>query len=194
MAQNGIHRKIATQVLWKPPFLKSNGLFQKILLLNYSSTSMALSIEIKGIKQGEEIPVELTCDGKNYSPEIKIGGSLSGAKSFTLIVEDPDAPVGLFVHWVLFNISPEITQIKGSMEKSVKTREGFRQGKNDFGKIGYDGPCPPRGHGYHRYYFKLFALSSALDLTEPVTREKVLRAMEGKVLGQAEMMGEYKRD
>jgi Raf kinase inhibitor-like YbhB/YbcL family protein len=155
---------------------------------------MVLSIEIKGVKQGELIPVELTCDGNNRSPEIKIEDPPSGTRSLALIMEDPDAPVGLFVHWVLINISPETTQIKGGLEKSIRTKEGSVQGKNDFGKIGYDGPCPPRGHGYHRYYFKLYALSSALSVTETVTREKVVRAMEGKVLGQAELMGRYKRD
>jgi Raf kinase inhibitor-like YbhB/YbcL family protein len=169
-------------------------LFQKILLFGCSYLRMVLSIEVKGIRQGEQIPVEFTCDGNNRSPEVKIENPPSGTRSLALIMEDPDAPVGLFVHWVLINIGPEVTQIKGDMGKSIRTREGFVQGKNDFGKIGYDGPCPPRGHGFHRYYFKLYALSSSLNVTEPVTREKVVKAMEGKVLGQAEVIGRYKRD
>ncbi len=154
---------------------------------------MTLSIEIKGIKQGETIPVDFTCDGKNYSPQINIKEIPDGSKSLALIVEDPDAPVGLFVHWVIFNIPPDTKTIDENIEKSVKTREGYVQGKNDFGKLGYDGPCPPRGHGFHRYFFKLYALNSVLDFEGVGTREKVIKSMGGKILGQAEAMGRYKR-
>ncbi|MCW6158376.1 MAG: YbhB/YbcL family Raf kinase inhibitor-like protein [Thermoplasmatales archaeon] len=154
---------------------------------------MSLSIEIKGIRQGETIPVDYTCDGKNYSPQINIKETPDGSKSLALIVEDPDAPVGLFVHWVIFNIPPDTKTINENIEKSVKTREGYLQGKNDFGKLGYDGPCPPSGHGFHRYFFKLYALSSVLDFEGVGTREKVIKSMGSKILDQAEAMGRYKR-
>ena len=154
---------------------------------------MSLSIEIKGIRQGETIPVDYTCDGKNYSPQINIKETPDGSKSLALIVEDPDAPVGLFVHWVIFNIPPDTKTINENIEKSVKTREGYLQGKNDFGKLGYDGPCPPSGHGFHRYFFKLYALNSVLDFEGVGTREKVIKSMGSKILGQAEAMGRYKR-
>jgi Raf kinase inhibitor-like YbhB/YbcL family protein len=154
---------------------------------------MIFAVKIRGIEQGQEIPVEFTCDGKNGSPEILLEGIPSGTKSLALIVEDPDAPVGLFVHWVIYGINPEVSKIEGNIEKSSRTREGFLQGKNDFGKIGYDGPCPPRGHGFHRYYFKVYALNSSPVIYELPDRKKLLGAMAGKILGQAESMGRYKR-
>jgi Raf kinase inhibitor-like YbhB/YbcL family protein len=154
---------------------------------------MALNIEVNGIKNGGDIPVDLTCDGRNYSPQIFIKEAPKDAKSLALIVEDPDAPIGLFVHWVIFNINPNVSMLRSNIEKATRTSEGYLQGKNDFGNVGYDGPCPPRGHGFHRYFFKLFALSSSLNVEGVVTRDKLLRAMEGKILAQAESMGKYKR-
>ncbi len=154
---------------------------------------MALNFEIKGIKNGAEIPTDLTCDGRNYSPQILIKDIPKEAKSLALIMEDPDAPVGIFVHWVMYNIGPNVSMIRERVEKASKTTEGFLQGKNDFGNLGYDGPCPPRGHGFHRYFFRLFALSESLDIKGSVTRDRLLKVMEGKVLVQAESMGRYKR-
>lgn len=161
--------------------------------MDFHSIVMPLSIEVTGIRQDEEVPREFTCDGTNQSPEMKIRGIPADAKSIVLIMEDPDAPVGLFVHWVLYNIGPGTTVIKSGMEKSINTSEGFVQGKNDFDRIGYDGPCPPKGHGYHRYFFKLYALDSKIEIAEPVTRDKVLKAIDGKILEQTEIMGKYKR-
>jgi Raf kinase inhibitor-like YbhB/YbcL family protein len=154
---------------------------------------MPLKIEIKGIKDGEVIPTEFTCEGKNYSPEVSFRDVPSGTKSLALIVEDPDAPVGLFVHWVIYNIDPNVSKIRYSVEKVAKTKEGFIQGKNDFGKVGYDGPCPPKGHGFHRYYFKVYALNSVLAVQGNATREVLLNSMEDKILGQTECMGKYRR-
>jgi hypothetical protein len=154
---------------------------------------MSFSIGIKGIKEGEEIPVNFTCDGENYSPEISTREVPNGTKSLALILEDPDAPVGLFVHWVIYNIGPDVLTIREKVEKVAETKEGFRQGKNDFGRVGYDGPCPPRGHGYHRYFFKMYALNSTLSIHGSATRATLLKAMEGKVLDQVEYMGRYKR-
>ncbi|MEM0135035.1 MAG: YbhB/YbcL family Raf kinase inhibitor-like protein [Thermoplasmatales archaeon] len=154
---------------------------------------MSLNIEVNGIKSGDVIPNKFTCEGKNLSPEINITGAPAGTESFAIIVEDPDAPVGIFVHWVIYNIGSSISKMREGIEKSAKTGEGFLQGKNDFGRIGYDGPCPPRGHGYHRYFFKLYALRSLLTIQGNVTREGLLKAMEGKIVEQAEFMGRYRR-
>ncbi|MGC8562215.1 MAG: YbhB/YbcL family Raf kinase inhibitor-like protein [Thermoplasmata archaeon] len=154
---------------------------------------MSLSLEIKGMKRGDLIPSEFTCEGINHSPEIGINGVPSGTRSFALIVEDPDAPAGIFVHWVIYNIEPTVSKMREGIEKTPKTGEGFLQGKNDFGRVGYDGPCPPKGHGYHRYFFRLYAISSLLSIKENATRESLLKAMEGKVIDQAEFVGRYKR-
>ena len=165
----------------------------KILLMRHSYLSMSLKVEIKGMKHGDLIPSEFTCEGINHSPEIIITGTPNGTKSFALIVEDPDAPVGLFVHWVIYDIEPAVTKLREGIEKTPKTGEGFLQGKNDFGRVGYDGPCPPKGHGYHRYFFRLFAVSSLLSIRENATRESLLNAMEERIIEQAEFMGRYKR-
>lgn len=165
----------------------------KILLMRHSYLSMSLKVEIKGMKHGDLIPSEFTCEGINHSPEIIITGTPNGTKSFALIVEDPDAPVGLFVHWVIYDIEPAVTKLREGIEKTPKTGEGFLQGKNDFGRVGYDGPCPPKGHGYHRYFFRLFAVSFLLSIRENATRESLLNAMEERIIEQAEFMGRYKR-
>lgn len=154
---------------------------------------MTLSMAINKIGEGQEIPVEYTCEGSNNSPEIKIMEIPSDTKSLALIVEDPDAPVGLFAHWVMFNISPNSRTIHERMEKSEVTEEGFIQGQNDFGNIGYDGPCPPKGHGYHRYFFRLYALKRSPELKGPVGRAELLKSMEGTILEESSVMGRYKR-
>jgi Raf kinase inhibitor-like YbhB/YbcL family protein len=154
---------------------------------------MPIQVEIEKIREGEQIPTKFTCDGENVSPEIRIGKIPEGTKSLALVVEDPDAPVGLFVHWVLYNIDPSRPVIHGGVEKKNQTVEGFRQGKNDFGRIGYDGPCPPKGHGYHRYFFRVFALRDVPTVRGEVKRETLLRAMEGLIIDKGETMGRYQR-
>jgi len=154
---------------------------------------MALSIAVEGIKDGEEIPKRFTCDGENLSPRITISGAPEKAKALVLIMEDPDAPMGLFVHWTLFNIPPNTVEIKPGMGRERVTAEGMEQGKNDFGRTGYDGPCPPRGHGPHRYYFRLYAVDSKLSLRGTPTRKEILNAMEGKILENTYIMGKYGR-
>ncbi len=154
---------------------------------------MPMHLELKGIKDGGEIPREYTCDGENYSPEITIGEIPNGTKSLALIAEDPDAPVGLFVHWVIYNLPSSSAAINERIERAEVTKDGYKQGKNDFGRTGYDGPCPPRGHGFHRYYFRLFALRTFPVLQGPVDRAKLLKSIEGTVIEEASAMGKYKR-
>lgn len=154
---------------------------------------MSLNLEIRGIMEGKEIPTEFTCDGRNVSPEISLTGIPSEAKSLALIMEDPDAPVGLFVHWVIYNISPKSVVLPEGIEKSLTTKEGFKQGKNDFGRIGYDGPCPPKGHGYHRYYFVLYALDFIPDVKGELTRKRMMEIMENHITERKELMGRYRR-
>ncbi|ODN31168.1 YbhB/YbcL family Raf kinase inhibitor-like protein [Fervidobacterium thailandense] len=141
------------------------------------------------------MPVEYTCDGRNVSPELKISGIPSNAKSVAVICDDPDAPIGTFVHWVLWNVpvsGSEVT-IPGGMPKTATLSNGARQGLNDFGRIGYDGPCPPKGHGTHHYHFKVYALDTLLNMEGNVKKKELEKAMEGHILAKGEIVGLYAR-
>lgn len=141
---------------------------------------------------GEQIPVKFTCDGRDVSPPLQWNDAPAGTKSFALICEDPDAPAGTWVHWVLFNLPAA----KGELPEHVSTSEilpgGAKQGRNDFKRIGYGGPCPPPGKP-HRYFFKLYALATELALEPRATKTDVLHAMRGHVLAEASLMGTYER-
>ncbi|MBP0000450.1 MAG: YbhB/YbcL family Raf kinase inhibitor-like protein [Cyanobacteria bacterium SID2] len=139
----------------------------------------------------DTIPRKYTCDGANLSPPLSWNLPPEGTESLALIVDDPDAPVGTFVHWVLYNLSPNLRELPEGVAKGKSIPEGGTHGKNDFKKLGYGGPCPPGGT--HRYFFKLYALDSVLDLEPGVTKAKVVSAMEGHVLGYGELMVTYQR-
>ncbi len=143
-------------------------------------------------KEGERVPVKYTCDGQNISPPLAWGEVPEGAKSFTLIVDDPDAPTGTFTHWVLFNLHADSRELTENISPQGKLPNGALQGKNDFGKIGYGGPCPPPGPSHH-YHFKIYALDQNPDLKSGTSKEQVLQAMEGHVLAQGELIGLYGR-
>src|SRR5262249_40429186 len=115
-----------------------------------------------------------------------------GAKSFALIADDPDAPGRVWVHWVLYDLSPEVRDLAEGVTRDETLRNGAKQGKNDFGKIGYGGPCPPPGPA-HRYFFKLYALDLKIGLPSKATKQQVLDATKGHILAEAELMGTYKR-
>ena len=134
---------------------------------------------------GELIPPKYTCDGANVSPPLEWADVPAGARTLALIVDDPDAPNGLFLHWLLWNIDASENGL------TEGTAGGARQGRNGFGQAAYGGPCPPGGT--HRYYFRLFALDSELDAPAGATRERAERAMQGHILEQAEFMGRYHR-
>ncbi len=136
------------------------------------------------------IPRLHTCDGADLSPSLEWSGVPSEARSLVLIVDDPDAPAGTWNHWLLYDFSPSITALAQGYKPSALGKSG----KNDFGKLGYGGPCPPRGHGPHRYYFKLYALSiPSLGLPEGAARADIDSAMRGHVLAEAQYMGRYQR-
>jgi len=136
--------------------------------------------------EGENIPSKFTCDGADTSPALRFEGAPAEAKSLALIVDDPDAPSGLFTHWLVWNIDPKAVVIE---ENSVPSNA--IQGKNDFGKPGYGGPCPPSGT--HRYFFKVFALDRQLDLPAGSKRAQLDAQMRGHIIGQGELMGHYLR-
>lgn len=136
-------------------------------------------------ENGGSIPIEHTCDGVDVSPSLIFSELPENAKSLALIMDDPDAPMGTWVHWVIWNIPPNITGF--SQGENIT----FPQGKNDFGKQKYGGPCPPSGT--HRYFFKLYALDTMLDLRAGATKRQLEKAMSGHIMVQAELMGTYSR-
>ena len=138
------------------------------------------------------IPKKYTCDGQNVSPPLSWSPIPSGTKSIAILCEDPDAPAGIWVHWVMYNIPPDATGLSESVPSDKVLKDGAKQGINDFRKIGYGGPCPPGGT--HRYFFKIYALDISLAAEPGITRNDLLKAMEGHVLGQGQLMGRYKRN
>jgi hypothetical protein len=141
--------------------------------------------------EGALIPSLYTCDGKDVSPPLSWDDPPAGVKSFALISDDPDAPVGIWVHWVMWNIPATARSLPENLPKTEESEGGARQGTNDFRRIGYGGPCPPSGT--HRYYFKLYALDTTLDLPASATKRDLEAAMQGHVLAEARRMGTYKR-
>ncbi len=152
---------------------------------------MEIKLESTAFKEGGTIPKKYTCDGDDISPPLLWRMVPEGTQSLALICDDPDAPLGTWVHWVIFDIPSHITELPEGISPKKILENGAKQGKNDFGKIGYGGPCPPGGT--HRYYFKLYALNKKLILEPGATKDELLEAMEGCILGQGQLMGRYKR-
>ena len=150
--------------------------------------TMTFILNSPAFKEGETIPTIHTCEGQDRSPELRWSDAPANARSFVLIVDDPDAPGGTFTHWVLFDI-PAATRQLAEAETAIGAA-----GRGDFGRAGYGGPCPPRGGGSHRYFFKVYALDVAsLNLKQGAARRDVETAMKGHILAQAQLMGRYER-
>jgi hypothetical protein len=154
--------------------------------------TMNIQITSTAFADGQPIPAKYTCEGQNISPPLKWSGTPANAKSYALIADDPDAPVGTWVHWVLYNLTATTTELAENTPKSQQLPGGAKQGLNDFRRLGYGGPCPPLGKP-HRYFFKLYALDALLDLKPGVTKKDLLKAMEGHVLAEGQLMGTYQR-
>ena len=143
--------------------------------------------------EGITIPKQNTGDGKDVSPALRWSGAPANAQSYALICDDPDAPrQEPWVHWVLFNLPANTHELSEGVPAQETLANGAKQGKNDFGKIGYGGPAPPPGKP-HRYYFRIYALDTVLNLKEGATKQQVDAAMKGHVLGKGELMGKYSR-
>ena len=153
---------------------------------------MSIQITSTAFAEGGSIPSQYACDGVNVSLPLAWTGIPEGTKSLALIGDDPDAPSRVFVHWVVYNLPPGTTSLPEGIPASEAVPGGGIQGKNDFGRIGYGGPCPPRGTT-HRYFFKLYALNVELTLPPGASKTDVLRAMEGHILAEGQLMGTYKR-
>jgi Raf kinase inhibitor-like YbhB/YbcL family protein len=167
---------------------KLGAFFLTITLFVYGVNAMAMILTSTAFRNGGMIPKRYTCDNRQISPSLTWTQPPEGTKSFVLIVDDPDAPVGLFTHWVLFNIPATVTKLK---ENVKKLPEGTIKGNNSQGKTGYLGPCPPSGE--HRYFFKLYALDTTLNLKEGTTKKEIESAMQGHILERADVMGRYSR-
>ncbi|MEM4724204.1 MAG: YbhB/YbcL family Raf kinase inhibitor-like protein [Candidatus Hadarchaeum sp.] len=152
---------------------------------------MAFTVKSSAFGHGEFIPRKYTCDGSDISPPLEWGNAPDGTRSFALIVDDPDAPGGTWVHWVLYNIPSNARSLAENTPPDPRVADGSMNGRNSWGKLGYGGPCPPRGT--HRYFFKLYALDTVLNLGSGEGKEQLLEAMKGHILGQAELMGKYRR-
>lgn len=150
-----------------------------------------MDITSSAFKDGAMIPEKYTCDGPNISPPLKWSNAPEETKTFAIICEDPDAPSGIWVHWILFNLPESVKELGENLPAIGKLPVGAKQGKNDFGKIGYRGPCPPRG--IHRYFFQVYALTKELDLEPGISKSELIRAMEGNILSEGQMMGKYQR-
>ncbi len=151
---------------------------------------MAFKLSSPAFADGGNIPRLHTCEGADLSPALEWSGEPGGTGSFALIVDDPDAPVGTWNHWLLCDL-PASTH---TLPQGFKAGQAGESGTNDFGKLGYGGPCPPKGHGPHRYYFKLYALKvPSLGLRRGAKRAELDRALQGRVLAEAQWMGRYER-
>ena len=151
-----------------------------------------LELKSPAFKEGGTIPERYTCKGDNISPPLEWTGVPDGAKSFALIMDDPDAPMGTWVHWVIYNIPGSASMLKENIPRDSELTSGARQGANSFRWIGYGGPCPPKGPA-HRYVFKLCALDEELDLPAGATKGVLLMRMDGHVLDETRLTGLFQR-
>lgn len=153
---------------------------------------MSFVLQTKAFPEGGEIPSKYTCSGDDISPALSWSSAPQGTKSFALIMDDPDAPSGTFTHWIVFDLPAGAHQLPENVSQAGDLPGGGRQGHNDFRRVGYGGPCPPPGKA-HRYFFRLYALNSALNLPPGASRQDVEGAMRGHVIAQAELVGKFAR-
>jgi Raf kinase inhibitor-like YbhB/YbcL family protein len=155
-------------------------------------SAVTLKLTSSAFEPGATIPKKFTCDGPDVSPALNWSDPPAGTQSFALIADDPDAPVGTWVHWVLYDLPADARSLAENVPKQEQLPSGARQGRNDFRKIGYGGPCPPPGKP-HRYFFKLYALDAKLNLKAGAAKAEVEKAMQEHILAQGELMGRYGR-
>jgi len=155
-------------------------------------SAMALQLTTTAFSRGGTIPKKHTCDGPDVSPALSWNEPPTGTQAFALIMDDPDAPVGTWVHWLLYDLPVGTRALAEAVPKDPELAGGGFQGSNDFRKTGYGGPCPPAGPA-HRYFFKLYALAAKTGLKSGATKADLERALKDHILAQAELMGRYQR-
>jgi len=183
-------RMVAGIARMKPRILLSILIFS-LCCIAKGGEAMALEMESASFANGKFIPAKYTGEGEDISPPLKWSGVPEETKSFALICDDPDAPMGTWVHWVVYDIPPEVRELQENVPDSETLDNGAVQGETDFRKIGYGGPCPPSGT--HRYFFKIYAVDKLLKIGPGATKKKVLDAIKGHVLDSGQLMGRYKR-
>jgi Raf kinase inhibitor-like YbhB/YbcL family protein len=156
------------------------------------SKEIPMQLKSSAFTEGATIPRKHTCDAEDFSPQLRWDNVPTGTRTFALIVDDPDAPVGDWVHWVIYDLPPETKELAEGTAKTETLEHGAKQGMNDFRRVGYAGPCPPPGSP-HRYFFRLYALDAPTNLKPRATKQKLLDAMKGHILGEAQLMGRYGR-
>jgi len=160
-------------------------------LNNLGGKKMEIKITSSAFEDGGLIPAKYTCDGADVSPPLQWDAVPEGTKSIAFICDDPDAPMGTWVHWVLFNLPSDAKELAENIPTEETLPNGAKQGVNDFGRVGYGGPCPPGGT--HRYFFKIYALDTEVGLQAGADKRRLLKTMEGHILGQDQLIGKYKR-
>jgi Raf kinase inhibitor-like YbhB/YbcL family protein len=150
-----------------------------------------IQVSSTAFEEGGMIPAQYTCDGADISPPLSWQSVPEGTRSIALISDDPDAPMGTFVHWVLYDLPADMRELQENVPDAKTLPNGAKQGANGFGRIGYGGPCPPSGT--HRYFFKIYTLDAATNLAPGQKKAQLLKAMEGHILAQGQIMGKYRR-
>jgi Raf kinase inhibitor-like YbhB/YbcL family protein len=163
-----------------------------VALATDATQSGTMQISCENFSEGSAIPAKFTCDGQNSSPALKWSGAPAATKSFALIADDPDAPMGTWVHWVLYDIPGSADGVVENASKSASLPAASKEGVNDFKQPGYGGPCPPAGKP-HRYVFKLYALDTVLELKPGATKKQLEQEMTKHILAEAKLTGTYKR-
>ena len=156
-------------------------------------TALAIEVTSAAFTEGSRIPVKYTCEGGDTSPPLSWTGVPAGTRSIALIADDPDAPGGTWVHWVYYGIPPNVAELPEGVPTNETLPDKSRQGTSDFESVGYGGPGPPPGHGVHRYYFKVYALDTEVDLGPGATKKDLLARIEGSVLAEGRLIGTYER-
>ncbi len=154
--------------------------------------AMKLGLTSAAFQEESDIPTRHTCDGPDLSPPLAWSAPPDGAQSLALICDDPDAPAGTWVHWLLYDLPPDATALTEGIPPDEELAGGGRHGRNSWGNVGYGGPCPPTGPA-HRYFFKLYALDAEIGLAAGATKKELLQAMEGHVLAEGQLVGRYQR-
>lgn len=152
---------------------------------------MTLSLTSNAFAPGQNIPLKYSCLGREISPDLSWAGAPTATKSFALIVDDPDASMGVWVHWVMYNIPVTTNGLPEAIPAGAQLGDGSLQGKNSSGNLGYNGPCPPSGT--HRYFFRLYALDTGLNLSSGASKDQLLKAMDRHILAQGELIGTFSK-
>jgi len=160
-----------------------------------ATQTVTITVESSAFQNGQPVPVKYTGEGDNISPPLNWSNVPCGAKQLVLICDDPDAPSGTFVHWVLYNIPLSVSSLAENVAKGPNpaNSKGSANGANTTGNLGYIGPMPPKGHGRHHYYFTIYALDKELDLEPGLSKDEVLTSLKGHITGQGQVMGTYER-